>query len=135
MNIIVGLVTLECIVALELLNTNFFTICIQIASRDLSIKLDFSQDACLCVYMVNKGYAEYSIKDNKFDIYFSNDDILESNNIFYSNIEKNNKHIYSLSSRTMAIIKRNANLYSCYHELYNFIKNINGNLFVEKRYL
>ena len=65
-------------------------------------------------------------------IYISNDDILESNNIFYSNIEKNNKHIYSLSSRTMAIIKRNANLYSCYHELYNFIKNINGNLFYEK---
>ena len=68
LNIIVGLGT-ECIVALELLNTNFFTICIQIASRDLSIKLDFSQDACLCVYMVPKGYAEYSIKDNKFDIY------------------------------------------------------------------
>ena len=121
----------ECIVALELLKTNFFTVCIQIANGDLSVKLDFSKDACMCVYIVPKGYAETSIKD-KYDIYLNNSEILNSNNIFYSNIEKNIKHLYSLSSRTMAIIKRNNNLYSCYHELYNFIKNINGNLFYRK---
>ena len=33
----------------------------------------------MCVYMVPKGYAETSIKDDKYDIYFNNSEILNSN--------------------------------------------------------
>jgi phosphoribosylamine--glycine ligase / phosphoribosylformylglycinamidine cyclo-ligase len=122
----------ECIIALELLKTNFFLLCQEIAQGKLISKLDFSKNACMCVYLVPKGYSEKTINDDKFDIYFNNKDDINSNKIFYSNIHKTTNHIYSLSSRTIAIIETDDSLYKCYHKIYNFIKNIKGNLFFRK---
>ena len=117
----------ECIIALSLLETNFYTICQNLIRGNLVNKFDFSQDAMICLYVVPKQYPYCKANNMNFDIYFNNNCNLD--NIIFSNIKKVDNHVYSQKSRTLCYICRGNELYECYKNIYDEIKNINGNLF------
>ena len=77
----------------------------------------------LSVYMVPKNYPQKT--NEKYDIYFDKN-ILE--NIIFGNVDKQEDHYYSLSSRTLLCSVKADNLTTCFKEVYNKIKNIYGNL-------
>ena len=116
----------EIIVALSLLKNNFWELCVNYVDGSLK-DLQFSQDSCICVYVVPKTYCVKNEKNDKFDIYFNDFNSIK-NNIIYSNIEILDNHIYSLRSRCFAIVIKDSNLYNCYHNCYKLLKNINGNI-------
>ena len=116
----------EIIVALSLLKNNFWELCINYVRGSLK-ELQFSQNACICVYVVPKSYCSKNSKSDKYDIYFEDYNTLQ-NSIIYSNIEIINNHIYSLGSRCFAIVNRDNNLYNCYHNCYKLLNGIYGNI-------
>tara|TARA_X000000950_G_scaffold286998_1_gene397616 strand:+ start:498 stop:2750 length:2253 start_codon:yes stop_codon:yes gene_type:complete len=117
----------ECIIALSLLETNFYTICQNIIQGNLTDKLHFSQDAMICLYVVPNKYPKCNEEDMNYDIYFN--DKCKMKNIIFSNIKKVNNHIYSQKSRTLCYLSRASELYECYKNVYDEVKNISGNLF------
>ena len=60
----------ECIIALSLLETNFYSICLQTISGNLKEPFNFSKDAMICLYAVPINYPTCSINDCNYDIYF-----------------------------------------------------------------
>lgn len=120
----------ECIVALSLLETNFYSICLQTISGNLKTPFEFSKDAMICLYAVPENYPICSDNDSNYDIYFEPSCDFEK--IIYGNIKKVDSHIYSLKSRTLCCISRGKKLYECYKNVYNDIKLIHGNLHYRK---
>lgn len=115
----------ECIIALNLLETNFYNICSDLISGTLNYEIKCSQNAAICVYIVPKSYCSNS-KLNKFDIYF--DEKLDKKSLIYSNIEIDDEHIYSLGSRCLALCINKPTIYEAYHSIYNELSKIKGNL-------
>lgn len=113
----------ESVIALSLLKNNFYSLCCEVAKGELTSVLEFDQSAMLCVYMVPKNYPQKTTE--KYDIYFD-EDVL--NHVIFGNVEKENNHYYSLSSRTLLCSVKGTNLSSCYKEVYNKVKQIHGNL-------
>ena len=120
----------ECIVALSLLETNFYSICLQTISGNLKEPFSFSKDAMICLYAVPINYPTCSDNDCNYDIYFEPSCNLQ--NIFYGNVKYVDNHIYSLRSRTLCCISKNKKLYDCYKNIYNDIKSIKGRLHYRK---
>ena len=116
----------ECIIALSLLETNFYSICLDTISGNLCEPFKFSQDAMICLYLVPKNYPKCKESDLNYDIYFEPDCIMD--NIINANIKIINDHNYSQKSRSLCYISKKSDLYKCYHFLYNQIKKIKGNL-------
>lgn len=126
----------ECIIALNLLQDNFYDVCKDYCSGTLK-PLNFSQDACICVYIVPKSYCRSRELDDyyKYDLYLN--ESLNSNaannsnqiNITYSNIEVSGNHIYSLNSRCLAVTYSAQTLYNCYQSIYKLLNNIHGNIY------
>jgi phosphoribosylamine--glycine ligase/phosphoribosylaminoimidazole synthetase len=114
----------ECIIALNLLENNFYDICTNFINGTLK-PLNFSQDACICVYIVPKSYCKKAEENNKYDLYLNKE--LEQY-ITYSNIEVLDNHLYSLGSRCFALTYKSSNLYNCYQDIYNILNNIHGNI-------
>ena len=85
----------ECYIALELLKTNFYVLCNELISGNLSTKMIFDKRAMIGVYMVPKKYPQ-ATKD-KVDIY-SDDSI--KNDIKYEQGDKDNDNIYRMYART-----------------------------------
>lgn len=92
------------------------------------------------VYLVPRAYPEKT--SDKYDIYMNNDmKMIHYNTLYkninsnkqlsmiYGNIELNNSHLYSLSSRTMVLLSTDKLLYKAIHNLYNNIEDIVGNLY------
>ena len=120
----------ECIIALSLLETNFYSVCLQTISGNLVDPLVFSQDAMICLYAVPKNYPKCSDYDCNYDIYF--DSSCDFDNIFYGNVKFVDGHIYSQKSRTLCCISKSKHLYDCYKQVYNDIQLIKGHLFYRK---
>ena len=120
----------ECIVALSLLETNFYHICQKTISGMLKSPFAFSKDAMICLYAVPKDYPKCTSEDCKYDIYLDKDCDLDR--IVYGNVEFVDNHIYSLQSRTLCCIARSKTLYECYKNIYNDIELINGRLHYRK---
>ena len=118
----------ECILALELLKTNFYTLCKDIINTTLQTNLEFKQNAMIGVYMVPNGYPKNP--ESYYDIYI--DETINKNNIYYANIEDKNNHLYSLLSRTLLYLEEDENLVNCYKKLYRNLNKIHGNLFYRK---
>ena len=59
----------ECIIALSLLESNFYSICLNVISGNLTKSFDFSNDAMMCVYAVPEDYPKANENDS-YDIYF-----------------------------------------------------------------
>ena len=115
----------ECILALNLLETNFYNICSDLINGTLNYEIKCSQNAGICVYVVPKSYCS-NAELNKFDIYF--DETLNQSSLIYSNIEIENEHIYSLGSRCLALCINKPTLYEAYHSIYNQLSKIKGYL-------
>tara|TARA_Y100000813_G_scaffold198005_1_gene184682 strand:- start:5338 stop:8145 length:2808 start_codon:yes stop_codon:yes gene_type:complete len=120
----------ECIIALSLLETNFYSVCLQTISGNLVEPLVFSQDAMICLYAVPENYPKCSDYDCNYDIYF--DSSCDFDNIFYGNVKFVDGHIYSQKSRTLCCISKSKHLYDCYKQVYNDIQLIKGHLFYRK---
>lgn len=116
----------ECIVALSLLETNFYSICLDTISGNLNTPFQFSKDAMICLYLVPENYPLCKEKDNNFDIYFNEN--CDFNRIFNANVKEINGHIYSQKSRTLCYIAREKELYQCYKNIYQDIQLITGKL-------
>ena len=117
----------ECIIALELLETNFYNLCLNICGIDKTQFNDntlvFSKQAMICVYLVPKSYPNKT--HEKFDIYLINK---YPKNIHFANVEETNNHLYTLNSRSLVIFERGNSIKDCYYKIYENIKNIIGNL-------
>lgn len=120
----------ECIIALSLLESNFYSVCLQTITGNLVEPFVFSQDAMICLYAVPEKYPKCSDDDCDYDIYFDN--ACDFDNIFYGNVKFVDDHVYSQKSRTLCCISRSQNLYDCYKQLYNDIQLIKGRLFYRK---
>ena len=113
---------------MHILNTNFYTLCNSFISNNLNqLNIEFNQDSAICVY-VNPKVIVKNGSNSKYDLYFENN----CENIYYSNIEINKDHKYSLSSRCLALIETDANLYNCYRKVYNRLNDIHGNIYYRK---
>ena len=112
----------ECIIALSLLETNFYTICQNLIKGNLVNKFEFSQDAMICLYVVPQQYPYCKQIDMNYDIYFNYH--CNWDNIIFSNIKKVDYHIYSQKSRTFCYLSRGSELYECYKKVYDEIKNL-----------
>ena len=119
----------ECIIALSLLESNFYSICLNVISGNLTKPFDFSNDAMMCVYAVPEDYPKANENDS-YDIYF--DPELDLKDVIFSNVKIENKHILSLKSRTLCCIASGKELYDCYTRVYNNMKLIKGRLFYRK---
>lgn len=113
----------EGIIALNLLNTNFFNLCNQIVNKSLKNDLEFNKKAMIGIYLVPKTYPKKS--HDKHDIYIS--DNINKQNMIYGNVEEQDNHLYSLSSRSLFYFTEGEDLGICYNKIYNEIKNIVGN--------
>ena len=111
----------ESIVALSLLKNNFIELCNQIANRNLQTKLVFEKKAMISIYLVPKTYP-FPSKD-KYDIYL--DDSIKDD-IIFGHVEKNNNHLYSLSSRSLVLSVKDECLNHCFKKIYNKIKLVKG---------
>lgn len=124
----------ECIIALSLLENNFYSICNQISMNNFVEEFRFSKDAMIGIYMVPKNYPNPT--KEKFDIYIDKRVI---NNVIYGNVEQNKEHLYSLSSRSILYFERGTNIGDCYKKVYTNIRHISGNLYyrtdIGKKYL
>jgi phosphoribosylamine--glycine ligase/phosphoribosylaminoimidazole synthetase len=120
----------ECIIALSLLETNFYSVCLEIISGNLQTPLSFSKDAMICLYAVPENYPKCKDNDTEYDIYF--DSQCDFDKIIYGNVKMIDNHTYSLKSRTLCCISRGKKLYECYKNVYNDIKLIHGNLHYRK---
>ena len=130
----------ECILALESLESNFFDLCTHISNQTLSShNINFSNDSRICVYMVPKFYPFKKPNNYRFDIYFNKNfgelgesdniyNLVENNNIYFGNVEVDETHIYSLTSRTLALTESAPELYKCFNNIYKNLNNILGNL-------
>lgn len=114
----------ESIIALNLLENNFYNVCMDFCNGSLK-PLKFSQDACISVYVVPKSYCRNKENHNNYDLYFNKD--LERF-ITYSNVEVLENHLYSLGSRCLAVTFTSNNLYNCYQGIYNILNNFHGNI-------
>ncbi len=119
----------ECIIALSLLESNFYSICLDMISGTLTRPFVFSNDAMMCVYAVPEDYPKV-VESDSYDIYFDTEFNFE--NLIFSNVKIVNKHIYSLKSRTMCCVARGKELYECYTNVYKNMKYIKGRLFYRK---
>ena len=115
----------ECIIALNLLENNFYEICNNFINGSLK-PLSFSNDACICVYIVPKSYCKKAEENNDYDLYLNNE--IEKY-ITYSNVKILDNHLYSLGSRCFALTYRSSNLYNCFQDIYNILNNIHGNIY------
>ena len=120
----------ECIIALSLLETNFYSICLQTISGNLKEPFNFSKDAMICLYAVPINY-QHVLLMIAIMIFILNL-YCKLQNIFYGNVKYVDNHIYSLSSRTLCCISKNKKLYDCYKNIYNDIKSIKGRLHYRK---
>tara|TARA_B100000424_G_scaffold62223_1_gene45324 strand:- start:1193 stop:3448 length:2256 start_codon:yes stop_codon:yes gene_type:complete len=120
----------ECIVALSLLETNFYSVCLETISGNLQTPLTFSKDAMICLYAVPENYPKCKGNDTEYDIYF--DSQCHFDKIIYGNVKMIDNHIYSLKSRTLCCVSRGRKLYECYKNVYNDIKLIHGKLYYRK---
>ena len=111
----------ESIVALSLLKNNFIELCNQIENRNLQTKLVFEKKAMISIYLVPKTYP-FPSKD-KYDIYL--DDSIKDD-IIFGHVEKNNNHLYSLSSRSLVLSVKDECLNHCFKKIYNKIKLVKG---------
>ena len=119
----------ECMLLMHILNTNFYTLCNSFISNNLNqLNIEFNQDSAICVYVNPKSYCRKNGSNSKYDLYFENN----CENIYYSNIEINKDHKYSLSSRCLALIETDPNLYNCYRKVYNRLNDIHGNIYYRK---
>ena len=116
----------EVVIALQLLESNFIEICLDVINGSLTKKLIFNQNAMIGVYLVPKNYPNTTIE--KYDIYFKNNRGLNQKNIIYGSVEERDNHLYSLSSRSILYFIEDRDLQSCYYTLYSQIKDIIGNL-------
>ena len=119
----------ECIIALSLLKSNFYSICLDVISGNLTKPFEFSNDAMMCVYAVPEDYPK-AVENDSYDIYFEPE--FDFKNVIFSNVKVVNKHILSLKSRTLCCIARGKELYECYTKVYNNMKCIKGRLFYRK---
>jgi phosphoribosylamine--glycine ligase/phosphoribosylaminoimidazole synthetase len=113
----------EGVLALSLLESNFYNICKEVAKGELQTQLTFSKDAAIGVYMVPQSYPEKT--EEKYDIYFKNNKL---ENIYFGNVEKEKTHYYSLSSRTLLCVAKESTLASCFKRVYNDVNSICGHL-------
>ncbi len=113
----------EGIIALNLLESNFFNICNKMINGSLKNNLEFHKKAMIGIYMVPKTYPNKSY--DKHDIYIS--DNLNTSQLIYGNVEEQDSHLYSLSSRSLFYFIDGEDLGICYNKIYNEIKNIVGN--------
>tara|TARA_Y100000992_G_scaffold236736_1_gene167526 strand:- start:667 stop:2910 length:2244 start_codon:yes stop_codon:yes gene_type:complete len=120
----------ECIIALSLLETNFYSVCLEIISGNLHTPLTFSKDAMICLYAVPENYPKCKDNDTEYDIYF--DSQCDFDKIIYGNVKIIDNHTYSLKSRTLCCVSRGRKLYECYKNVYNDIKLIHGKLHYRK---
>ena len=120
----------ECIIALSLLETNFYSVCLEIISGNLHTPLTFSKDAMICLYAVPENYPKCKDNDTEYDIYFDSQCVFDK--IIYGNVKMIDNHTYSLKSRTLCCISREKKLYECYKNVYNDIKLIHGKLHYRK---
>ena len=123
----------ECIIALELLESNFFDLLEATLTGKLSEYNDiqFSKDAMVCVYMVPKEYPNVS-RDDRYDIYFNDYNVLESANLIFSNVIVEKKHLYTSTSRALVLWERGDTIHECRINIYKNIKTIAGNLYYRK---
>lgn len=120
----------ECIIALSLLETNFYSICLNTISGKLQTPFTFSKDAMICLYAVPENYPKCKDNDTEYDIYF--DSQCDFDKIIYGNVKMIDNHTYSLKSRTLCCISKANKLYECYKNVYNDIKLIHGRLHYRK---
>ena len=115
----------EGIMLINMLETNFCALCLEVFSNNLTLNLKFSKMAYLGIYMVPKNYP--GVTKDKYDIYI--DDKINYQNIVFGNVEESGNHIYSLSSRSLFYFEMGNNLLECRDRLYSSIKGISGNLY------
>lgn len=118
----------EGIMLLNLLETNFCSVCLEVFSNKLTLELNFSKMASIGIYMVPKKYPKQT-KD-KYDIYVSEQ--INYKNIVFGNVEESGNHIYSLSSRSLFYFVEGDSLLECRDRLYSSITGISGNLYYRK---
>jgi phosphoribosylamine--glycine ligase/phosphoribosylformylglycinamidine cyclo-ligase len=114
----------EGILALHSLQTNFYNLCLQCAAGELKGKLSFTNKASIGVYLVPKMYPKKEY--DSYDIYI-NEDKINTNNVIFANVEKDNNHIYSLGSRSLFYFIEDEDLGLCFSKIYSQITNIIGN--------
>ena len=90
----------ESLVALHLLKTDFYHICLDIVNGTLTNPVEFHKEACVCKYLVPEGYPENSLTG--FDIYI--DESVNKKNLYYASVNIALNHLYSSTSRTMAYV-------------------------------
>ena len=90
----------ECLVALRLLKTDFYHLCIDIISGCLTQPIEFLKDACVCKYLVPEGYPDQPLTG--FDIYFKEG--INMKNMYYACLTSALGHLYPGASRTMAYV-------------------------------
>lgn len=120
----------ECIIALELLKTNFSDLMNATLQGKLSEfpDLQFYQDAMVCVYLVPIGYPNIK-KSNNFDIFFTNKKLLSSNKIIFSNVIFDNDHLFTDKSRSIVVWEKAQSILECRNNVYNNIKSIVGSMY------
>ena len=90
----------ECIVALHLLKTDFYHLCLELIEGTMVSPIEFSKDACVCKYIVPEGYPHNPLRG--YDIYFS--DKIRFENLIYAGVNSVEHHIYPTGSRTFAYV-------------------------------
>ena len=112
----------EGIIALNLLESNFFNICNKMINGNLKNDLEFNKKAIIGIYLVPKTYPNKS--HDKHDIYISEN--LNTSQLIYGSVEEKENHLYSLSSRSLFYFIEDDDLSICFTKIYNQIKNIVG---------
>ena len=94
----------ECMNILHLLEQSLHDICIQmISGSNIQDYIKFKQNAIVTKYLVPKGYPE-NPKSN-YDLYINNEKYSKyQSQYYYASAEKREDHIYTLKSRTLAVV-------------------------------
>ena len=115
----------ESIVALRLLKSDFYHLCLDIVQGTMTNQIDFSKDACVCKYVVPEGYP--TNPKTGFDIYFSSK--IKLDNLLYGSVDECGNHLYTAKSRTLAYVYSDKTVRKSATFINNELENVYGRLY------
>jgi phosphoribosylamine--glycine ligase len=120
----------EAMNVLPLLTSNFADICKGIIEGNLdSKKVTFKNMATVCKYIVPMGYGVESLVGEKVDV---DENKIEKSGaeLFYASVNKQNNDIYTTSSRSLAVVGIDDNIFEAEKIAEKALSHIKGNVFM-----
>ncbi len=120
----------EAMNVLPLLTSDFADICMGIIDGNLSSKkASFMNKATVCKYVVPMGYGVKSVVGEKVEV---NKEKIEKDGaeLFYASVNQKDDQIYTTSSRSLAVVGIDKNIFEAEKIAENALSHVKGNVFM-----